>query len=271
MGAERIAWHPAFRQALALDLEDYLDILHFEAEYQLTAEPMIIDLLVTKKDAKAVIANPIALNFRGFNAFEFKSPTDYLSMEDFYKGLAYSFSYKSQSKVDILDITFSFVVSHYPREVIKELHRIPGYRISETSPGIHSISALGLVVQIIESKKLLDGANLFLSHLRNDLDAGRFQNVLIEAKKRHKVGIDAYIDVLSRANAEVLREVLMHNPSFEQVIEDIGLSAKWEVRGEARGRREEKRQNAQSLKRIGVPLNQIAEALGLSMEEVIQV
>jgi hypothetical protein len=33
---------------------------------------------------------PIAEIFRGHNRFEFKCPTDYVSVEDFYKGLAYS-------------------------------------------------------------------------------------------------------------------------------------------------------------------------------------
>ena len=42
----RIAWHPAFVQAIQQELEDYLDVLTFESEHQLTTEPLKIDVLI---------------------------------------------------------------------------------------------------------------------------------------------------------------------------------------------------------------------------------
>ena len=42
----RISWHPAFIQAIQLELEDYLDVLTFETEHQLTTEPLKIDVLI---------------------------------------------------------------------------------------------------------------------------------------------------------------------------------------------------------------------------------
>ena len=50
--------------------------------------------------------------------------------------------------------------------------------------------------------------------------------------------IKAYLDVISRANREVLREVLKMSDAamtLEQIFEEAGLVAKWEARGEARG------------------------------------
>ena len=70
----RTAWHPAFLQAIQLELEDYLDVLTFESEYQLTTEPLKIDVLIIKKKKDVVIEKNIAQIFRQFNVVEYKSP-----------------------------------------------------------------------------------------------------------------------------------------------------------------------------------------------------
>jgi hypothetical protein len=44
---EKIHWHPAFFQAIQLELADYRDILEFKYEYQLTSEPLRVDTLIT--------------------------------------------------------------------------------------------------------------------------------------------------------------------------------------------------------------------------------
>ena len=46
----RIAWHPAFYQAIRAELVQYEDILHYEAEHQLTSEPLRMDILIIKKE-----------------------------------------------------------------------------------------------------------------------------------------------------------------------------------------------------------------------------
>ena len=47
-GSTQIHWHPAFIAALQFELENYRNCLEFHTEYQLTAEPLRIDCLVTK-------------------------------------------------------------------------------------------------------------------------------------------------------------------------------------------------------------------------------
>jgi len=59
----RIAWHPAFVEAFQTELEDYRDVLTFTSEYQLTAEPLRIDLLVVKKKKGVRIEKNIARIF----------------------------------------------------------------------------------------------------------------------------------------------------------------------------------------------------------------
>ena len=49
-----IAWHPAFVEAIQMELEHYQEALEFYPEYQLTSEPLKIDCVIIKK-AKDVI------------------------------------------------------------------------------------------------------------------------------------------------------------------------------------------------------------------------
>ena len=43
-----IAWHPAFIEAIQLELEEYKDFLEFHSELQLTSEPLKIDCVIIK-------------------------------------------------------------------------------------------------------------------------------------------------------------------------------------------------------------------------------
>lgn len=54
-GETRISWHPAFLDAMRLELDLYHEYLQFNVEYQLTAEPLRIDLLIIKKPSGLVI------------------------------------------------------------------------------------------------------------------------------------------------------------------------------------------------------------------------
>jgi hypothetical protein len=82
---ERIAWHPAFRSAIKLEFEEYQDALEFKFENELNDEPLKVDVIVIKKVKDVPIKNAIAAIFRKDNIFEYKSPTDYFAVEDFYK------------------------------------------------------------------------------------------------------------------------------------------------------------------------------------------
>ncbi|QQK79617.1 hypothetical protein HUG20_06820 [Salicibibacter cibi] len=45
---ESIAWHPSFAAALQLELQAYAGELEFLEEYQLTSEPLKVDVLILK-------------------------------------------------------------------------------------------------------------------------------------------------------------------------------------------------------------------------------
>jgi hypothetical protein len=66
----RIPWHPAFVQAMRLELEPYKSILKFISEHQLTAEPQRIDLIIIMKEPGIAIDKNFAQAFRSVNIVE---------------------------------------------------------------------------------------------------------------------------------------------------------------------------------------------------------
>ena len=53
----RTLWHPAVVRAIEFELEDCRDDLAIEAEYQLTTEPLRIDVLIIKKKRDVILKN----------------------------------------------------------------------------------------------------------------------------------------------------------------------------------------------------------------------
>ena len=75
-----IKWHPGFYGALEYELRNYRDKLVFESEHELSKEPILMDVLIVKKDENTVINNDIGRIFRRYNVIEYKSPDDELSL-----------------------------------------------------------------------------------------------------------------------------------------------------------------------------------------------
>ncbi|MDR2607690.1 MAG: hypothetical protein LBC57_04795, partial [Treponema sp.] len=140
-GPEKLKWHPAFLQAIQLELADYRDVLQFKYEYQLTAEPLRVDLLIIKKPKDLAINKNIAQVFKSDNLLEFKSPEDYLSVKDFLKVYAYACLYAAITpEAELSGVTLSFVEHRHPRELIHYLARERKYVVEETVPGIYRVS-----------------------------------------------------------------------------------------------------------------------------------
>jgi hypothetical protein len=235
-----IPWHPAFVQAIKLELEPYRDSLEFIAEYQLTAEPLEIDVVIIKKVPDLVIEKNIARIFQRINLLEFKSPDDYFSVHDFYKVLGYAFLYAALNKVSVEDMTLSIIETRHPRELFKYVEAGRG-GIMETAPGIYRITGYPLPIQVIESKKLPFEENLWLKGLTKDLNAKVARSILEESRKKGKEAeVAAYMYALINANQKTIEEALaMANEGlpFDKWVEETGLAAKWRAEGEARGKK----------------------------------
>jgi hypothetical protein len=237
--SSHIPWHPAFLQAIKLELEQYKDALEFLSEYRLTTEPLEIDVVIVKKAPELVIEKNIARIFKRVNILEYKSPEDYFSVYDFYKVLSYAFLYAALNKTVIEDMTITVIETRHPRDLFKYLGENKNCGMREASPGIYIITGYPMDIQVIESKKLPQEENLWLRGLAADLNAEAAGTILEESRKRGRwADLAAYLYALLNANAETIEEVYrMANGKLTlgEVLEEVGLTAEWEKRGEARG------------------------------------
>jgi hypothetical protein len=229
---EKIRWHPAFLQALQLELIDYKDSLQFKYEYQLTTEPLRVDLLIIKKPPGLAINKNIARIFRSDNILEFKSPGDYLSVKDFLKVYAYACLYAAITpETAFSGITLTLVEQRHPRELIGYLTGERHYGVEESGPGIYRVMGDYLPIQIIETKRLPVEENLWLRSLTNDLERGAARAILEGRKEAARYApLSAYLDVLLRANPEAFLEagnMANSTKTFEEVFTEAGIIPQW--------------------------------------------
>lgn len=77
-------WHPAFYAGLQVEFAEEAKELIFENEHHLGTKPRQIDALIIKKNPDAPLRKNIGRIFRTYNIVEYKSPEDYLSIDDFF-------------------------------------------------------------------------------------------------------------------------------------------------------------------------------------------
>jgi hypothetical protein len=229
-----IDWHPAFVEALQMELKDYRDMLEFRPECQLTSGPLRIDYVVIKKAKNVVIKKNIAVIFREWNLLEYKNPNGYISIADYYKVYGYACLYASFNKVPITNLTLSFVESRYPRKLLAHLQEVRGYTVEEKWPGVYIISGDILPIQIIDSRKLSAGENLWLRTLSNKLEYQAVIEIGKEAsRQRENARLGAFLDVITRANPKAVKEAIKMGKklTLDEVLIESGLTAEWEARG----------------------------------------
>jgi hypothetical protein len=234
---DRTLWHPAFVQALRADLADYLDVLEFQVEHQLTAQPLQIDVVIIKKDNDVVIDKNIASIFRSRNILEYKSPTDSLAVADFYKVYAYACLYIYLEKMDITNVSITLVSTKHPVAVLQHLTKERQYRIEEKFKGIYVVTGDIIPIQLIVSKELSEEDNTFIAGLGNKLDVAQFIRIIKKSTQyKEETNLDAFMFALYQANKQVFREVLkMDYAELDEVFIETGWAARWEARGEVRG------------------------------------
>jgi len=268
---KNITWHTGFISAIHLELADYKEYLEFHTEYQLTTEPLKIDCVIIKKPKDLVIQKNFAMFFREINILEYKNPTDYLSVEDFYKVYAYACLYISLNKIPVNNITLSLIRSGFSEKLINHLKEIRKYTVEEKNPGIYTVSGDIFPIEIIDSKKLSPEENIWLKDLSNNLETSEWQNILNKAdsRKEDRTWLNVYFDILTRANRESLREIRnMGTNAFVEVLEEIGVLDDMKARDEARIEERRNREIVQNMRKQGFTIDQIISATQLSPEKV---
>ena len=116
---------------------------------------------MVKKELDIVTNDPIGEFFKQVNIFEYKSPEDSLSIDDFYKVQAYGLFYKGfgrkVNELPIENITLTIVRHTYPRDMLKML-RDSGVVFSNVHPGIYRFECKPFIpIQLIISSRLPRG------------------------------------------------------------------------------------------------------------------
>lgn len=212
-------WHDGFLGATELEFRDNANDLIFEREHYLSKEPIRMDLLIIKKQPSVKIYNEIGHIFKGHNVIEYKSPEDSLSIDDFFKTIAYAYQYKSEAQtvdgIPIDDITVTLVRDRYPRELIKKLIEL-GYNITEKASGIYYLTgAVMIATQIIVTSRL-DKEHTWLRVLTNrikeeDIDTFSKKSREITAQGDRN-NVDAIYQISVRANSNKYEEIKRRNP-----------------------------------------------------------
>ena len=213
-------WHPSFYASIKLELNDYREHLEYINEINLNKAPRRIDVLVIVLHGDIIIEKNIARIFKNHNLFEYKSPDDPLEINDYYNGLSYALQYKSidAHNISIDELTFSFVCFKKPEKLLS--HLTGRYVVKNDQKGIYTIEGNPVPVQIIVNGELEPGENLFLSSLRQQIDADTFIQILREINKLPAETSKNYIEALIFANPLRYMEV-MNMDLFKQTLKKM--------------------------------------------------
>ena len=270
-----LQWHPVFFAGIQIELEDEADKLTFEREYALSTKPMLIDVVIIKKNTEGAIKKNIGRIFKKHNIVEYKSPDDYLSIDDFYKVYGYACFYKSSaSKQDYIsanELTITFVSKSYPRKMVKHLKKIKGYSIKQVDKGIYYIFGDFFPMQLIVTSRLSSKNNLWLSSLTNDLKERGIVNTISNEYKKHKREelYKSIMNVIIRANKTVFKEERDMCEAILELFEDeVNIRTakarnEGKIEGKIEGRLEERKEGVKSM------INS-CKVLGASKEKVLE-
>ena len=284
---QTIQWHPAFFAGIQIELGDEAKYFSFEAEHQLGTKPMAIDVLIKKEKERRIRKN-IGRIFRTYNVVEYKSPTDYLSVDDFYKVYGYACFYKSDvSNVDsisIEDLTITFVSTNYPRKLIRHLREIRKYQIHKVEKGIYYVYGDQILIQILVTSQLDPSENLWLRSLTNNLHERQMTSKLIDEYRKHEKNIlyQSMMDVIVRANTQQFnREDKKMCEALRELMEEEFEVERGKARSEGmeegikEGMKEGQTQMAKTvisnLLEMNMPIEDIIKATGESEETVTKI
>lgn len=221
-----LQWHPAFYAGIQIELADEAQYLSFENEHQLGTKPKEIDVLIIKKDPNVSIKKNIGRIFRKHNIIEYKSPEDYLSIDDFYKVYGYGCFYKSDVKnvneIKAKEITISFVTKRYPRKVIRHLEKEQHLQVHKWEKGIYYVYGGWFPIQFVVTSQLTKETNFWLHNLTNDLKKVEEAEILLKKYKNYQDDNlhQSVMNIIVQANKEVFMEARGMCQALFELMED---------------------------------------------------
>ena len=211
----RTRFHYGFYAAMKVEYDLAKAPVKYEQEKELGEDPVRLDFLIIKKEPDVKLNDPIGKFFKRENLFEYKSPEDGLTIDDFYKAQGYGLIYKGfdrkVNELPIEEITLTLVRHSYPRELIKILQET-GFSVVETHSGIYKIEGkISIPVQIVVVSRLPHGEYEGLKLLANGVKADdviHYVNKVISTGNENvKENVKTVIEICLSANEKLGKEL----------------------------------------------------------------
>ena len=212
---DKIQFHPGFYGAAELEFRLETAEIEFNIEYNLSKEPLRVDLLVVGKQNDIQLENEAGRIFKRYNIIEYKSPDDGLTIDDFFKTIGYACLYKALGKtvnqIPEEQITVSLFRDTYPQELFRTLKE-SGRKIEEKYPGIYYVSGnVQFDVQIVVMNQLSPekhSAFRVLSKCAKEEDVRRFlKESLTLVNQGDRANADAVFEVSIAANSALYEKI----------------------------------------------------------------
>ena len=210
--AVNIQWHPGFYGAAELEFISNKGDLEFQREFNLSKEPIRMDLLIIKKLSNIRTKNEIGHIFRKFNVVEYKSNDDALSIDDYYKTVGYACLYKglgeTVDQIPANELTISIFRESYPREMFEAMKNL-GLEIKERYPGIYYISGKQALfdTQVVVTKQLNRETHRTLrvlsKHVKEEDVRAFVEEAALISEPGDRNNVDAVLQVSVSANKEI--------------------------------------------------------------------
>lgn len=231
---EKIQWHPAFCDAMELTLRADADVLTFEREFNLSSKPLQVDLLVIRKADDRSLSDAIGKTLRRYNLFEYKSPGDALTIDDFYKVMAYGCLYKvltskHVNEVPASEITLTMVREKRPDALFRALAD-EGTSATSNYPGIYQLDGgLRFAMQVIVTDELPEDEYVWLRALTRNMNTSDARRIVtnvygLKANAKEQREAEGVFSVATRANentfAALRKEDAAMDHAFEVIFKD---------------------------------------------------
>ena len=214
--AVNIQWHPGFYGAAELEFISNKGDLEFQREFNLSKEPIRMDLLIIKKLSNIRTTNEIGHIFRKFNVVEYKSNDDALSIDDYYKTVGYACLYKglgeTVDQIPANELTISIFRESYPREMFEAMKNL-GLEIKERYPGIYYISGKQALfdTQVVVTKQLNRETHRTLrvlsKHVKEEDVRAFVEEAALISEPGDRNNVDAVLQVSVSANKEIYEAI----------------------------------------------------------------
>ena len=277
----RTGFHYGFYAAMRVEYGLICADIKYEQEYQLGKEPVRLDFAMIKNSSDTVFSDPIGSFFGIYNLFEYKSPDDSLTVDDFYKSQGYAALFKisgyDNDTVNIGDISFTLMVYRRPVKLFDYLVK-NDFTVTQRFAGIYKITG-GIcvktqivVISELEQKTYPGIRLLSRNNVTKDDVYDYIKTVIGSGDDVIKKNAGTVLHICFNANRELARQI-KEEKIMSDYVRDLWKDEfdKAERNGREEGRNETEIGFISRMLKSNVSISNIIEWSGLSYEKITEI